>query len=1181
MAVLELTTLSGKTEHRELSRRQPLSIGKQSFNDIAIDDDGVGPLHCRISWNREAYEVTAAVKEGVDVNGKFVEHAVLKSGDVLRIGKTDLVFRDSAGARPERDSGKDSGKQRKSSSARHDVDKSGKSPAHKKDKPHGNEANEMSLFEGPVIAESVAEMVAEPEVLSDESVEMSGLMLSRSQGETISRGAREAKPGEPATAADEFADLKRRVSTALAADRVRPGEQDIFKSPLILGLGGGGLVVLLVTAMIWFLMGRQVAFQHYDRAVKEFSEGRYTQAIGLFESFLEKYPGHSLSADARIGVGRARIQKELSGATPSWKRGQEELEKFIEEHRNDADFKSLQPGISQFAEQIGIGAAKTAGQVRDPDLLVISADATRRLEQFADPQNPPLAGLEQIRTLTEQAKAAIRKQKTFDDAFVIIDRALQQSEPIAVLHERAKLLQTYPDFANQKRVREALQKAIEIERSVVSVTDLDQPATAEEPPFDDKTCIIPVEHTRSRTDESASGRYVYAQAHDALFAVDITTGEVAWRKLNAPHPPFFPVLTAGEQPGLLIGESNPPSLVLRHAETGRLIWRQSIPAAISGSPLILEGEIFIAARNRSLYRLDLDSGRLKEQLTFSQDVVGPPMVTHDGEHLLIAGDAALLYGLSIRPWKVVSITFSAHPPAAVAVPLLAMGKLALMCENDRLDSCRLRVWEASVPQEGLTEAPAVRISGQVFDRPVLRGSQLVVASTGERLEAFTVNDDPEKRGLTSIGSYKVQDGYQGPQQLSLGPDQQFWLASSAFRRFQVSNDSLRADSNTTAPGIASQPLQLIGEQFFVARRPPYAAGVVLTQIDRERMAGSWRTTLGSQLLAWTAGRNGGLVAASETGTVFTLSTSRLKQGGFEMRSAVALEVPTDVVDPLGAARLSDGRLAVWCQGPTPRLWLINTLGQLESAVPLEDPVIAPPIALKQGLVLPQRGRLKWHTSAKDGPRIQDFVAAVDEGAAVEWRFTLPLDDKEFLICDAEGRLSRIQIRQDDVMHLAEAAKFKLPQPVDVAPVLQDDELWIADAAGTLFRLDSRSFDVKGQRDFGQPAQGVWSDGSSCYVQLTDGTLHAVTSDNGLSDRWTAQRKGVELLGSPVKHGDQLLWVGRTGLVLQLSAETGRETAGAQLPQSLALGLTTVEDALFASAIDGSIYVVKPPEGARP
>ena len=93
-------------------------------------------------------------------------------------------------------------------------------------------------------------------------------------------------------------------------------------------------------------------------------------------------------------MGRARIQKELSGATPSWKRGFEQLEAFIAEHRNDADFKALQPGIAQFADQIGYGAAKTAEQVKDPELLTVSADATRRLEQFGDPQNPPTTALE-------------------------------------------------------------------------------------------------------------------------------------------------------------------------------------------------------------------------------------------------------------------------------------------------------------------------------------------------------------------------------------------------------------------------------------------------------------------------------------------------------------------------------------------------------------------------------------------------------------------------------------------------------------------------------------------------------------------------------------------------------------------------------------------------------------------
>ena len=48
----------------------------------------------------------------------------------------------------------------------------------------------------------------------------------------------------------------------------------------------------------------------------------------------------------------------------------------------------------------------------------------------------------------------------------------------------------------------------------------------------------------------------------------------------------------------------------------------------------------------------------------------------------------------------------------------------------------------------------------------------------------------------------------GPNGAALGPDGQFWSAGSAFRRFEIVSDTIRMDSNSSAPGIASQPLQL-------------------------------------------------------------------------------------------------------------------------------------------------------------------------------------------------------------------------------------------------------------------------------------------------------------------------------------------------------------------------------------
>ncbi len=1186
MAELELRSSDGRVERRELSRTQPLSVGQQSFNDVSIPDDGVGALHCRIGWNKSGYEVTAAVKEGVDVNGKLVQHALLKTGDVLRIGSMDFVFRDSAMPRTDRGTDGEKDQVRAAGSGKSAADKTAKPSRSKRDKGagkggHDPDANELSLFEGPVIAESMAEMFADPEVLPDSSDEMSAVVLSRmvSDGETISRGGVAVGTGQERPLATE---LKRTVKAALAANRVRPGEQDIFKSPLVLGLGGGGLIILLVTATIWFLMGRQVATRHFEQGVAELNDAKYSQAILTLESFIEKYPKHALTTEARLKVGDARIQKELSGATPNWKRGVEELEKFVKEYQNDAEFAAMKPGICKFAEQIALGSVKTAEAVKDPELLVVSADATRRMENFSDPQQPPTVALEQIREGTEKAKAAIRKQQTFDAAFVIIDQALKNKQPITALRERARLLQVYPDYVTQRRVRETLQQSIAMEKAVIAVEDLDRKAVAASEPAEFKDCVLPIYHTRSRTDESASGRYAYAVAQDACYAVDVVTGETAWRRIIGFETPFFPILTSGAQPGLLIGETNKPGMALCHAETGALIWRQPMDAPVAGAPLVHDGEIFVAGAGHCLYRLDLDTGRMKAKMTFSQEVVGPPTLAPGGNHLLISGETSLLYGLSIRPLEVTSVTFTSHPARAVAVPLLTMGSLVLMCENDQLDSCRLRCWDASQPKEPLTEASnAVRIEGQVVDRPVLRGSQLVVVSTGERLNAYAVSDNPEKKGLAFIGLYKVQDGYAGPMQLALGPDQQFWLGSSAFRKFQVLNDSIRLDQNSTAPGISSQPLQIIGDQFFVGRRPPYAEGVVFTQVDRERMAGSWRTVLGARWLAWTEARTGGLIGVSETGSVFTLATPRLQQAGVELRAGVELDIPPDVIDPLNAARLSDGRLALWCGGSQSRLWLINAIGQVESEHKLDAPLTAAPVLLKGGLVLPQSGRLKWLSQSRDVPRVQDYAAPVVDGGQVRWAFLAGLDEKEFVTCDTAGRLSRMQIRQDDVVHLGEAAKFALPQPVDVPMVLVPGELWVADAGGTVRRLDSRSFDVKAERTFPSPVIGLWAVGPDRFVQLRSGKLHCLTEADGLPDRWSAEMGTAELLDAPVRRGEHLVWVSRGGAVFQLDAATGKETGRSQLPQPLSLGLISVGETLFASAADGAIYRVTPPPGANP
>ncbi|MFO0919220.1 MAG: FHA domain-containing protein [Planctomycetaceae bacterium] len=99
MPHLDVQSDDGEIERRDLSPKQPITIGSQPLNDLVLAGDEIGPVHCRIGWNKTGYEVTATGHEGVDVNGRLVQHAFLRNGDVLRIGRWDLVFQDSDGTR--------------------------------------------------------------------------------------------------------------------------------------------------------------------------------------------------------------------------------------------------------------------------------------------------------------------------------------------------------------------------------------------------------------------------------------------------------------------------------------------------------------------------------------------------------------------------------------------------------------------------------------------------------------------------------------------------------------------------------------------------------------------------------------------------------------------------------------------------------------------------------------------------------------------------------------------------------------------------------------------------------------------------------------------------------------------------------------------------------------------------
>ena len=67
------------------------TIGRGARADFVLDQALVSRIHCRLTASGDELEVhDLSSTNGTFVNGKRVKHAVVKSGDRLRLGRTEL-----------------------------------------------------------------------------------------------------------------------------------------------------------------------------------------------------------------------------------------------------------------------------------------------------------------------------------------------------------------------------------------------------------------------------------------------------------------------------------------------------------------------------------------------------------------------------------------------------------------------------------------------------------------------------------------------------------------------------------------------------------------------------------------------------------------------------------------------------------------------------------------------------------------------------------------------------------------------------------------------------------------------------------------------------------------------------------------------------------------------------------
>lgn len=1201
MPYLEILHLTGEIERRELSKTQPVSIGRLASNDIVIDEDEVERIHARISWNKEAYEIVAAGVDGVDVDGTLVQHAVLQGDETLRFGTVDVRFRDGGARRKDSAPAPDEARPPASASVRPGVSAPATGPVSASSpggaaRPRRDTASTMNEPRPDVNWDALQALAAESQSAPAENDEREAAAPAAPRGASAAaaretpprdtggreKGARSESRSPPATgerkgagdAKDESeAAVTQRLRQALRHSQVRPGQEDTARSPLVLGLGGGAALLVLIGFIFHFMINRQTTEEEFSAAKALYDENKYANAAVAFSDFVVLHPHHELTEQAMIYRGMAEVDQVVK-TRKDYADGLEKLRSFINAFQDYDEFEAQRPFVAERARLVALEAAQAAGRTKMDDLLRVSDEARTVFTTYAAQDVKPQERIAQIEEAKRAAQAEILRYRTQGSATLAIDAALGKQDVLTAIAAWRNLVGRYDELRRDAKIAVLLKKILDAEQARVRIEE--QMVAAE---TTDLTTDVPASttfifHARSSTEEVSGGRCVLALAKDTCYGVDTITGEPVWRRVIGLDTPFFPVIDSATGTAVLF-DTRTNELVKIDVNNGQLIWRTALKHRASAAPLLAAGRLLAPTEGGRLYEVNFGDGSVRRRVQFSQPISAPALFP-SGERVVVAGDQELFYVLNLASLECERVQYlgDGHPAGSIRAPLLPMGPYLLVCENiSGNETCQLQVLDATQSSGELVEVATANVTGLVVDPPVIRGQDLFVPSTGERVSVFTVSNTPGQPILSTGPVYPGAGNSTAPIFLSTGPERQVWLASSAVRRLQVTGDELRAAQKPEAVGTATQPLQYVERRLFHGRRRAYTSAVTFTRMDRETLVSDTQAVLGAGLLAWSAADRGhaSLILANEAGIVFRTTPARWTNGGLQTTDAERLPLNEDLSEPIAATALDKGQLAVAAGGPEPKIWILNSIGKIDRSVPLTAGPQGPLAALSARVLVPLQGRLKLASITSGQSNVEDFTLPTDEMPTARWRFIAAVNETDVVAALASGDVLLVRYQTTPRHFLGQVARISLGAPIHVRGDSAGSDVVLADGESRVHLLDAASLSARGSRQFEQPVSNqVFLAGDWVFAETGGRELQCLKRDESLATVWTLPLDGSALAGRPLPTPAGLLVPLQDGRVLIVNPDDGAVSKTIATGQRLAAGPLTVGDDLFVPGVDGSL-----------
>ncbi len=957
---------------------------------------------------------------------------------------------------------------------------------------------------------------------------------------------------------------------------------------MLLLVGGASLGVLLVIgAFLYMSLTRGAAEDLFGAADTAYGDQSYSLAIRLYDEYLEAYPKHEKASLARVRREMARLRQVYKNPEQGMKVAQEVLPQI----ENEESFAQVRDELASMLPQIARGFVDQARLAKDPvtqeSLLAKTADTMKLVDNAnyipSTLRKSQLTSIESIVDDMARVRREIDRVKDLTETLGVIQSAVASGDTATAYTARQDLLNKYPGLDTDEQLLEAVLKVSERERERVQVVN-EPLASATDDSAGAPWPHVVLSHRVGPAIANVTGQVVYTLASGSVFALDVTTGDVLWRRFVGFDTTIPPLPLSVSVPGsdAIAVDQRRQELMRLEAKTGKLVWRLAIGESFA-NPVIHDDRIYVSGKSGKLYIVDPASGRSDRRVQIPQPLevasghgVGRPQLYQVAEQ-------DNLYVLSAETLECREVLYIGHRRGTISVPpVMALGYLFLV-ENAGPDFSFLHI--LATDEQGLhvrTAQKKIRLRGQVLAAPLVAKDHVLVVTDRREIDLFEVDlNNATETPVTTVAqqnataespiiSYSLIDGGY------------MWIANNRLAKYQVQNSAGKIPSEWVLDeqDVYVAPLQLFGDVIIHVRRRQNAPGFTVAATRENDKEPAWQTEIAVPVRGMFV-RGETVDAVTARARLFQVATPDFERGVVTGAKSTAV---TDERLTLSLADARDVGNGEWAFGSQPDFNQVvfyrpdgpsSSLRLLTLAVPIGDATL-PPVPFAGGLLVPLKdGTIVSIDPLSGGQRAQAFHPSVATGTVTQWVSPAVLDEtQEFVIASASGQMYRVGLK--DKSQLTELNARQLDAQL-VGPLA-------AVGAACFGTVRSGTADVvTGFATADLTTAQQWPLGGRLRwgpQRVGDSVLLATETElvclDAAQQRWKTALEHAPLVGQALLKDSHVLLATADGFVLRVDAASGKVLATVDVGEPLAFGPVLYGDRLLVASPSGVVYVVSIP-----